>query len=65
MPGQLKWTIELPTMGPSRPLEKFDNPHIKFTHWNGKVIDEDRTRRNIDGTKLNASTLTLMSGMMG
>jgi len=56
MPGQKKWTIEMDPIEPGLPLDRYDNPHITFSHRNGRIVDMDRA------DKTHASTITFLKG---
>jgi hypothetical protein len=55
-PGQKKWTIEMDPIGPGLPFNRYDNPHVTFTHREARIIDTDRT------DKKHASTITFLKG---
>jgi hypothetical protein len=59
MPGQRKWTIEMPSFLVGLPLDRYDNPHITFRHRGGEIVDMDRE------DKKHASTLTIRKGQPG
>ena len=57
MPGQKKWVIQMDPIEPGAlPYDRYGNPHITFSHRDGRIIDTDRT------DKLHASKLTFLPG---
>jgi hypothetical protein len=58
MPGQKKWTIEMPPTEPAGgvPFDRYGNPNITFRHREGRIVDIDRT------DKKHASTLIFLGG---
>ncbi|PVH83983.1 hypothetical protein DL98DRAFT_652057 [Cadophora sp. DSE1049] len=41
MPGQKKWSIEIPRIVPGLPDDRFGEPKIRFVHRKGRLVDED------------------------
>ncbi len=56
MPGQKKWSIEMPPIVPGLPFDRYDNPKISFNHRKGMIIDED------EADETHASRITFLKG---
>lgn len=58
MPGQKKWSIEIPPTEPAGgvPFDRYGNPHITFRHREDRIIDIDHM------DKKHASTITYLGG---
>ena len=41
MPGQKKWSIEIPRIVPGLPDDRYGEPKIRFVHRKGRLVDED------------------------
>ncbi|CZT44743.1 uncharacterized protein RSE6_04959 [Rhynchosporium secalis] len=46
MPGQRKWSIDMPTIKNGIPFDRYGDPKIQFTHRRGLMIDVDDDNRN-------------------